>query len=182
MQSTAKRLLASLHTLFSGAMPPGAKLLHNAILPEKVPVPGVVILRDGDPQPPEAWLSPPSYFFEHWAEIEVVVDGTPAAHDATFDALRLAIGTALTACWANCVTTSRPKPRNRCCWRSTAKRGWVCCCTCMLFDHAILWANDCSGLDAAVRRHGKRRLASLSSHRRTRPRGVVRQRCAKVHS
>ena len=46
-QSTAERLLASLHTLLSGAMPPGAKVLRNAILPEKVPAAGVVILRDG---------------------------------------------------------------------------------------------------------------------------------------
>ncbi len=37
------------------------------------------------------------YYYEHRAEIEVVVDGTPAARDAAFDALRLAIGTALAA-------------------------------------------------------------------------------------
>ncbi|MCD1621139.1 acyl-CoA transferase [Salipiger marinus] len=96
-QSTTERLLASLHSLLSGAMPPGAKVLRNAILPEKVPAAGVVILRDGDPGPPEVWLSPPGYYYEHRAEIEVVVDGTPAARDAAFDALRLAIGTALTA-------------------------------------------------------------------------------------
>jgi hypothetical protein len=96
-QSTAERLLASLHILLSGAMPPGAKVLRNAILPEKVPAAGVVILRDGDPGPPEVWLSPPGYYYEHRAEIEVVVDGNPAARDAAFDALRLAIGTALAA-------------------------------------------------------------------------------------
>jgi len=56
-QSTAERLLASLHILLSGAMPPGAKVLRNAILPEKVPAAGVVILRDGDPGPPEVWLN-----------------------------------------------------------------------------------------------------------------------------
>ena len=56
-QSTAERLLVSLHTLLSGAMPPGAKVLRNAILPEKVPAAGVVILRDGDPGPPEVWLT-----------------------------------------------------------------------------------------------------------------------------
>ena len=52
-QSTAERLLASLHSLLSGAMPPGAKVLRNAILPEKGPAAGVVILRDGDPGQPE---------------------------------------------------------------------------------------------------------------------------------
>ncbi|MBC7138990.1 MAG: hypothetical protein H5U17_09615 [Defluviimonas sp.] len=52
-QSTAERLLASLHTLLSGAMPPGAKVLRNAILPERVPAAGVVILRDGGSGPPE---------------------------------------------------------------------------------------------------------------------------------
>ena len=96
IQSTAERLLVSLHTLLSGAMPPGAKVLRNAILPEKVPAAGLVILRDGDPGPPEVWLSPPGYY-EHRAEIEIVVDGTPAVRDAAFDALRLAIGTALAA-------------------------------------------------------------------------------------
>ena len=55
-QSTAERLLVSLQTLLSGAMPPGAKVLRNAILPEKMPAAGVVILRDGDPGPPEVWL------------------------------------------------------------------------------------------------------------------------------
>lgn len=72
-QSTAERLLASLHSLLSGAMLPGAKVLRNAILPEKGPAAGVVILRDGDPGQPEVWLSPPGYYYEHRAEIEVVV-------------------------------------------------------------------------------------------------------------
>lgn len=94
-QSTAERLLASLHSLLSGAMPLGTKVLRNAILPEKVAATGVVILRDGDPGPPEVWLSPPSYYYEHRAEIEVVVNGNSAARDAAFDVLRLAIGTAL---------------------------------------------------------------------------------------
>jgi hypothetical protein len=57
----------------------------------------ITILRDGDPGPPEVWLSPPGYYYEHRAEIEVVVDGTPVARDGAFDALRLAIGTALAA-------------------------------------------------------------------------------------
>jgi hypothetical protein len=52
-QSTAERLPVSLHTLLSGAIPPGAKVLRNAILPEKVPAAGVLILGDGDPGPPE---------------------------------------------------------------------------------------------------------------------------------
>ncbi len=96
-QSTAERLLVSLHSLLSGAMPLGAKVLRNAILPEKVPAAGVVILRDGDPGPPEVWLSPPGYYYEHRAEIEVVVDGNPAARDAAFDTLCASIGAALAA-------------------------------------------------------------------------------------
>jgi hypothetical protein len=96
-QSTAERLLGSLHTLLTGAMPPGAKVLRNAMLPEKVPSAGVVILRDVDPGPPEVWLSPPGYYYEHRAEINVVVDGNRAARDAAFDDLRLAIGSALGA-------------------------------------------------------------------------------------
>jgi hypothetical protein len=34
-------------------MPPGFKVLRNAILPEKVPGAGVVMLRDRDPGPAE---------------------------------------------------------------------------------------------------------------------------------
>ena len=57
-QSTTERLLVSLHTLLSGAMPPGTKVLRNAILPEKVPAAGVVILRDGDPGPRTSTVIP----------------------------------------------------------------------------------------------------------------------------
>lgn len=83
-QSTAERLLASLHILLSGAKPPSARVLRNTILPEKVPAAGLVILRDGDPGQPEVWLSPPGYYLEHRAEIEVALDGIPAARDAIF--------------------------------------------------------------------------------------------------
>ena len=78
MQSTAERLLASLQSLLSGVIPPGAKVLRNPILPDKAPAAWVVILREGDPRPPEVWLTPPGSCYKHRAGIRVVVDGTPA--------------------------------------------------------------------------------------------------------
>tara|TARA_R110002073_G_scaffold303806_2_gene472281 strand:+ start:468 stop:899 length:432 start_codon:yes stop_codon:yes gene_type:complete len=76
----------------------GPKVLRNAILPERVPAPGIIILRDGEPGEPEALMSPPEYIYEHFAEAEVVVDApTSAQRDSIFDGLLEAIGTAIAA-------------------------------------------------------------------------------------
>ena len=85
-------LLAALQTV------PGPTALRGAILPERIPSGGLLILRDGDPGTPEVTLSPLQYHYEHRAEIEVIVQGkTPAARDAAFDALLAALATAITA-------------------------------------------------------------------------------------
>ncbi len=85
-------LLAALETV------PGATVLREEVLPERVPAGGLVILRDGDPGTPEVTLSPLSYYYEHKAEIEVIVQGkTPAARAVVFDTLVQAISIALTA-------------------------------------------------------------------------------------
>jgi hypothetical protein len=98
MPSKAETVLQALVAALSPALPAGAKLLRNENLPERVPPAGIVIVRDGDPGEPEAWLSPPGYYYEHRAEIEAIADGATAAlRDAAFDALRLAIGAAIAA-------------------------------------------------------------------------------------
>jgi len=85
-------LLAALQTV------PGATALRGAILPERIPSGGLLILRDGNPGTPEVTLSPLAYHFEHRAEVEVIVQGkTPAARDAAFDTLLAELATVITA-------------------------------------------------------------------------------------
>lgn len=91
-ETILQALLAALQTV------PGATVLREDVLPERLPTGGLVILRDGDPDAPEVTLSPLAYHYEHRAEIEVIVQGkTPATRATAFDALVQAIGAALTA-------------------------------------------------------------------------------------
>jgi hypothetical protein len=83
-------LLAALQTV------PVATVLRGAILPERVPAGGIIILRDGDSGTPEVTLSPPQYHFEHRTEVEVIVQGkTPAVRDTVFDVLLSELATAI---------------------------------------------------------------------------------------
>jgi hypothetical protein len=91
-ETILQALLAALQTV------PGATVLRGAILPERIPSGGLLILRDGDPGTPEVTLSPLQYHYEHRAEIEVIVQGkTPADRDTEFDTLLQSLGTAITA-------------------------------------------------------------------------------------
>jgi hypothetical protein len=96
MPSTSETILQALFVTLSVQMPPTAKLLRNATIPERIPTGGLAILRDGDPGEPEVLLSPAQYIYDHRAEVDLIVDAaSPDARDATFDALKLAVGTAL---------------------------------------------------------------------------------------
>ena len=75
---------------------PGPAVLRGAILPERIPTGGLLVLRDGDPGTPDVTLSPLQYHFEHRAEVEVIVQGkTPADRDAAFDVLLAKLATAI---------------------------------------------------------------------------------------
>ena len=50
-----------------------ATFRRNEVLPEKVPAPGLVILRDGDPGEPDVTLNPRTEYYTHRAEIEAFV-------------------------------------------------------------------------------------------------------------
>ncbi|UJX46637.1 hypothetical protein [Xanthobacter sp. YC-JY1] len=77
---------------------PACEVRRNAVVPARVPPGGLVILRDGDPGEGEPLLSPPSWYFEHRAEIELLVDAADAAARATaLDAIAAAIGAILAA-------------------------------------------------------------------------------------
>lgn len=95
--STSEKVLKALLAALDAAKPTGAKVLRNVVLPERIPAAGVIILRDGSPGEPEALMSPPHYYYEHRAEVDVIVDRPATARDGAFDALKLAVGAAIAA-------------------------------------------------------------------------------------
>ena len=93
MPSKREIILAALHARLQTLAAP---VLRGDVLPERIPSTGLIILRDGKPGEPEVTLSPLTYFYEHRAELEVVIQaGT--GRDVLFDALAADIGAALTA-------------------------------------------------------------------------------------
>lgn len=97
MASKIETILQALMTALSASLPVGAKLMRNAVLPDRVPAGGIIIVRDGTPGEPESLMSPPCYVYEHRAELDVLTEGPAAAREAAFDALKLAIHTAIAA-------------------------------------------------------------------------------------
>lgn len=93
MPTPRETILAALHGRLQTLAAP---VLRGDVLPERIPATGLIILRDGKPGDPEVTLSPLTYFYEHRAELEVVIQvGT--GRDALFDALTAEIGAVLTA-------------------------------------------------------------------------------------
>jgi len=91
MPTVRETILAALHARLQTLAAP---ILRGDVLPERIPATGLIILRDGKPGEPEVTLSPLSYFYEHRAELEVMIQaGT--GRDALFDALAADIGAAL---------------------------------------------------------------------------------------
>lgn len=95
--STSEMVLKALLAALDAAKPSGARVLRNEVLPERIPSAGLIILRDGSPGEPQALMSPPHYYYEHRAEVDVLVDRPPSARDAAFDTLKQAVGAAIAA-------------------------------------------------------------------------------------
>lgn len=93
MPTTRELVLAALHARLR---PLAALTLRDAVLPERIPAAGLIILRDGDPGEPEVTLSPLRYHYRQRAELEVIVQ-TGSSHVSAFDDLLAAIGTTLEA-------------------------------------------------------------------------------------
>ena len=93
MPTTRETVLAALHARLQTIAAPS---LRGDVLPERIPATGLIILRDGNPGEPEVTLSPLSYFYQHRAELEVVIQAG-SGRDALFDALTADIGAALAA-------------------------------------------------------------------------------------
>jgi hypothetical protein len=92
MPTPRETILAALHALLR-TLP--ATPLRGAVLPERVPSTGILILRDGEPGEPQVTLSPLRYHYQHRAELEAVVAGVE--RDTAFadlcDSLSAAIAT-----------------------------------------------------------------------------------------
>ena len=91
MPTTRETVLAA---LYARLQPLAALTLRDAVLPERIPAAGLIILRDGQPGEPEVTLSPLRYHYQHRAELEVVVQAGIGRASA-FDDLVAAIGAAL---------------------------------------------------------------------------------------
>lgn len=97
MPSKSEQVLLALQARLVAGLP-GVKVLRNSSVPEIIPAEGLVILHDGDPGDCEFLFSPPCYFYEHRAEVDVIVEAAiPATRDATFDRIKTAIAAALAA-------------------------------------------------------------------------------------
>jgi hypothetical protein len=83
--SKAEQVLDALKALLERG--PGTVVERNSVLPEKVPVGGLIIVRDGDPGEPEQALGGfGNAYYRHAVEIEVYIEvGDTAARDAAFD-------------------------------------------------------------------------------------------------
>lgn len=97
MVSKSETVLQALFAALQAHAPAGAKVLRNETQLNNIPPAGIMILRDGSPGEPEELMSPPSYWYDHRAEIEVVTDTTVEARNAAFDRLKLSIAAALAA-------------------------------------------------------------------------------------
>ena len=93
MPSTRETILTALHARLQTLAAP---VLRGDVLPERIPATGLIILRDGKPGEPEVTLSPLTYFYEHRAELEVVIQAG-GGRDALFDELTASIGAVLAA-------------------------------------------------------------------------------------
>ena len=93
MPTARETILAA---LFARLQPLAALVLRDEVLPERIPVAGLIILRDGQPGEPEVTLSPLRYHYQHRAELEVVVQA-PNGRATAFDSLIATIGAALEA-------------------------------------------------------------------------------------
>ena len=93
MPTTRELVLAALHGRLLAL---SALTLRDAVLPERIPAAGLIILRDGQPGEPEVTLSPLRYHYQHRAELEIVVQAGSGRASA-FDELIAAIGAALEA-------------------------------------------------------------------------------------
>ena len=96
MPSKSEQVLQALFDVLVAGLPAGVTVMRNSSVPEEIPAAGLAILHDGDPGEYEFLFSPPRYFYEHRAEIDVLVEGEDSTtRDSAFDTIKTSIATAL---------------------------------------------------------------------------------------
>jgi hypothetical protein len=94
-ESKSEKVLKKLHDVLTAGLS-GVTVKRNEAVPLKIPAAGLVILRDGDPGEADFIHSPPTWLYEHRAEVEVFVDlASASARDSTFDGIKTKIAEAL---------------------------------------------------------------------------------------
>ena len=95
MPSKSEQVLAAIKTLLE--IVPSAKVERNTAVPERIPVGGLIVLRDGNPGEPDTALGGfGGVYYSHDVEIELYVEeGDATARDAAFDTLVQAVGAVL---------------------------------------------------------------------------------------
>ncbi|MDI3341816.1 MAG: hypothetical protein QJR03_14920 [Sphaerobacter sp.] len=97
MRETA---IATLHGRLQTALAtrnPAPLVLRGETVPQRLPLGGLVVLRDGETVEEAAILSPLAWAIEHRTEVEVTVAGpTPAARNALLDTLLVDVAAAIT--------------------------------------------------------------------------------------
>lgn len=95
--SRAEDILEKLRTLLVAGC--DARVERNSVLPEKIPVSGLIVIYDGDPGDPELVLGGfNNAYYEHQIEIALYMEeGDPAQRDQKFDAMLVQIGQVLEA-------------------------------------------------------------------------------------
>ncbi len=93
MLTIHETILSALHALLQTQPVP---VLRGAVVPERVPGAGLLLLRDGEPGEPAVTLSPLQYHYQHRAELEAVVQ-TGSGRDAAFATLASGVGAVLSA-------------------------------------------------------------------------------------
>lgn len=95
--SRAEQILETLRMLLAAGC--AARVERNAVLPERIPAAGLIVIYDGDPGEPEQVLGGFSNaYYQHQIEITVYAEnGDAAGRDQIFDALLMQIGQVLEA-------------------------------------------------------------------------------------
>ena len=91
MPSTSEAAVLALIDVLDGL----ATVRRNEGLPTRIPEGGLIVVHDGNPGEPEITLSPLTYHFEHSVDLDVFVQEPD--QDTVFDALKVAIGSAILA-------------------------------------------------------------------------------------
>lgn len=94
--SKMETVLQALFEALQAEAHPGVRVERNVTIPARIPEPGMIILRDGNPGEPDVLLGM-EYYYEHEAEVDIIVDLPPEYRDGRFDLLKQMVGTALAA-------------------------------------------------------------------------------------